>query len=142
MTLRKYNSKSAKLSDIRAKEMYDRIRSGELTQGEACKIYRLGIVQVGRIARGESRAQVTGAHDDPVGNFNLQITQADIDASITKLQARLNAKPPSLYDSPPPTEDEDQATAERAMEQLNERLKPTAKQQQVSDGLDELEKGD
>src|SRR5882724_5280004 len=110
MTLRKYNTKSAKLSDAQAKEMYDRIKSGELTQSEACRLYGLGIVQVGRIARGESRAQVTGARENPVPNFNLQVGQADINASIERFNARLvsprlvvsTEPPPSLYDSPPP----------------------------------------
>ena len=141
MALRKYNTKSAKLSDARTKEMYDRIKSGELTQNAACRLYGLGIVQVGRIARGESRAQETGALEEPVPNFNLQVIQTDVDASIARLNARMGKTAPSLYDSPPPTEDEDNEVAQRATERLAEELKPTPRQQQISDELDKF-KGD
>jgi len=140
--MRKYNTKSAKLSTTQVKEMYDRLQSGEINQGQACRIYGLGIVQVGRIARGESRAQETGAHDRPVPNFTLQVGQADIEASLARLKTRMAAEPPSLYSSPPPTEDEDNAAAERTRERLAEELRPTFREQQVSDELDKLEKGD
>lgn len=142
MTLRKYNTKSAKLSDLQAKEMYDRLKSGELTQNEACRLYGLGIVQVGRIARGESRAQATGAHEQPVPNFNMQTKPVDVEASLARLKGLMERAPPSLYDSPPPTEDEDQAAAERALNRLNDELKPSPRQQQIQDGLDGLIKGD
>jgi hypothetical protein len=60
---------------------------------------------------------------------------------VRALMDRRNGPAPSLLDRPP-TEDEDQAAAQRTQEVLEESTKPTAKQQQVSDELDKLEKGD
>jgi hypothetical protein len=89
--------------------MYLRLRSGELTQGEAAQIYELGVIQVGRIARGESRAGATGARDDHIPNFNLLADPGAAQASeeaFVKRMAELAAKPkPSLYSDPPPTEE-------------------------------------
>jgi hypothetical protein len=145
--MRKYNTKSAKLTTSQVQEMYGRLKNGELTQGEAARLYGLGVIQVGRIARGESRAQETGAHSDPIPNFNLQTRPEDVQASGEEMLKRLDAAQIKLtgqgswYDQPPSTEDEDNAAAERGIAGLNEELKPTAKQQQVSDELDKLEKG-
>jgi hypothetical protein len=149
MKARRYNTKSMKVGTEKVREMYNRLRAGEITQGQAALEYGLGVIQVGRIARGESRAAETGAHENPVPNFNLQIRPEDVEASMVRLRERLEGgagtapvKPPSLYDSPPPTEDEDRAAAQRAQDALADRLRPTARQQQVSDELDKLEKGD
>jgi hypothetical protein len=142
--LKRFNTKGTKLPTAGVKEMYARLQSGELTQGEAARLYGLGVVQVGRIARGESRANETGARENPVPNFGLQTGPADVAASVEKLNRLMDEVPravPSLYDSPPPTADEDQAAAERALSRLNEELKPTAKQQELRDELDKL-KGD
>src|SRR5271166_866664 len=142
MKMRKYNTKSMKIGSEQVREMYNRLLNGELTQGQAAQIYGLGVIQVGRIARGESRAAETGARENPVPNFNIQVRPEDVAASVEKLNARMGGQPPSLYSSPPPTEDEDQAVAQRTAERLAEELKPTARQQQISDELDKLEKGD
>jgi hypothetical protein len=144
-SLKRFNTKGTKLSTAGVREMYQRIKNREINQGEAARIYGLGVVQVGRIARGESRAQETGANEDPVPNYNLQPPRAaEVNASFAEVVRQLEGeKAPSLYDSPPPpTDDEDQATAERVLDRLNSELRPTAKQQQISDELDNFEKGD
>jgi hypothetical protein len=144
MKARKYNTKSMKVGTEKVREMYNRLQAGELTQGEAALIYGLGVIQVGRIARGESRAAETGARENPVPNFNLQVRPEEAEASAQRYRERFMTEKaaPSLYDSPPPTADEDNSVAERAIDRLNDELKPTAKQQQVSDELGKLEKGD
>lgn len=92
---RKFNTKAMKVGSAAVKEMYDRLAAGELTQGEAARIYGLGVIQVGRIARGESRAQETGAHDRPVPSFNLQITQSEVEISAKRLATLLAEQEPS-----------------------------------------------
>ena len=141
--LKRFNTKATKLSTAGVREMYERLKRGEINQGQAARIYGLGVIQVGRIARGESRAAETGANGDEIENTQLQPTTREIDESKAKLVARLDGggPPPSLMDRPP-TEDEDNAVAERTVERLNEELKPTFREQQVSDELSKLEKGD
>ena len=102
MKMRKYNTKSMKVDSVRVKEMYNRLKAGELSQGDAAREYGLGVIQVGRIARGESRAHETGALEDPVPNFNLQSHPDDIAAGQLRLKALLDKPAPKLYEDPPP----------------------------------------
>ena len=142
MSMRRFNTKAMKLSTAGVREMYARLKAGELTQGEAARIYGLGVIQVGRIARGESRAQETGAQGDEIPNAQgIQPTAGELAESMRLLDTKLGQSSPSLTDKPP-TEDEDNAVTERGITGLNEELRPTARQQQISDELDKFDKGD
>lgn len=139
MKARRFNTKAMKVSTTQVQEMYQRLKSGELTQGEAARIYGLGVIQVGRIARGESRAQETGALNDPVPNFNAQIDPGAIEASAARLKTLLEAssKAPSLYSDPPPADDCEPSGA--GMDKLRALAQPTIEQEKVSDELDKLD---
>lgn len=144
--MRAFNTKSMKISGQQVREMYQRLKNGELTQGQAARLYGLGVIQVGRIARGESRAAETGANEDPVPNFNFQVQPGEAEASLARVKEKLNevGKAPSLYESRPPTEDEDNAVAARAMPKLEDesRIRENSLEARVDQGLDDLTKGD
>lgn len=91
---RQYNTKSAKLSTLQVREMYDRLAAGE-TQGSLAREYGLSVVQVGRIARGESRAQETGARENVIPNFNLEIRPKDAEASMARFAALIGEQEPT-----------------------------------------------
>lgn len=95
---RKFNTKAMKISTARVKELYDRLLEGE-TQGSLAREYGLSVVQVGRIARGESRAAETGAAGQPVPNQNIQFSDSEIQASGESVMARLMAEAQALKDS-------------------------------------------
>jgi hypothetical protein len=122
--MNRFNTKAMKLSTAGVREMYARLKAGEINQGEASRIYGLGVIQVGRIARGESRAQETGANGDEVQNNELRITEQEFDQGQARLFAKLN--PGTIQPAAEPPHD----------------APPTLQQQKVSDELDKLEKGD
>ncbi len=130
----RYNTKSAKLNTLQVKEMYNRLKNGELTQGAAALEYGLGVIQVGRIARGESRANETGARSNAIPNFNTQVLPGDADASLARLQAMMLPPGPAY----PPDQEPDGS----GLAKLNKLSQPTALEKSVGEGLDKLEKGD
>ncbi len=123
MAMRKFNTKAMKLSTTQVQQLYDRLLQGE-TQGSLAREYRISVVQVGRIARGESRANETGANTQPVPNFNLETRPVDVEASMARLR--------SILDEPP-------AALTRIQDEI--RLEHE-KAQAVDSELDKLEKGD
>src|SRR5271166_5773964 len=136
--MRAYNTKSMKLNTVQVKEMYNRLKNGELTQGAAALEYGLGVIQVGRIARGESRANETGARVNPIPNFNAQQLSGDAEASLAKLRAIMD-QPAAV---PPGPAYPDQDSDGSGLAKLNQLAQPTALEQAVIGGLDQLEKGD
>jgi hypothetical protein len=141
--MRQYNTKSAKLSLAQVREMYGRLRRHEMTQGEAALEYGLSVIQVGRIARGESRAQETGARDDRIPNLNqIANMESAAEASAREFKRRFGGeeaqadKPaPSLYNDPPPPgyDDADPSAADRLTTDIAQH--PTT---QTSEALGEL----
>lgn len=142
--MRPFNTKSRKLSTELVKEMYQRLVNGELTQGQAARIYGLGVIQVGRIARGESRAQETGAGENPVPSFNMQILPQEIENSkaelLRRFESKANESKGSWYDQPPPYEEPEMAP--ETLVKLDKALKNVALEPQIKDELDKLIKGD
>jgi hypothetical protein len=143
--MRKFNTKSAKLNTPQVQELYARLCEGE-TQGSLAREYGLSVIQVGRIARGESRAQETGANGAPVPNHNFQATQGEVDASAARVLALLD-KPPtagkatSLYEDPPPEDPAERFMDRSALQRLTGDIQ--AKVEKSPEGqLDRLEKGD
>lgn len=122
--LRKYNTKSQKLNTEQVRQLYNDLMDG-MTQSAAARKWDLSVIQVGRIARGESRANETGARQAPIPNFNRQFTEEEIAAGERALIDRLaqaaaepprvdavaefraaaaaKRKAPSLYNDPPPS---------------------------------------
>lgn len=140
--MRSFNTKAMKVSTSKVKEMYNRMLSGELNQREAALEYGIGVIQAGRIARGESRAQETGALSNPIPNFNmkpltLEESMAETKRRMDEVEAR---KAPSLYSDPPP-EGYDDGVNPEALERLGVEVEnhPTTR---VGNELDKLEKGD
>jgi hypothetical protein len=88
MKMRQFNTRAQKLSTVQVKELYNRLLEGE-TQGSLAREYGLSVVQVGRIARGESRAQETGAGGNPVPNHQLSDHGFDQAASLARLNSLL-----------------------------------------------------
>lgn len=92
MKLRKYNTKSQKLTTEQVRQLFNELSDG-MTQGAAARKWGLSVIQVGRIARGESRAAETGAGAAPVPNFNRQFDSDEIAASQAKMLAMLEGQP-------------------------------------------------
>ena len=87
------NTRAAKLTDWQVREMYQELLDGA-TQGACARKWGISVIQVGRIARGEARAYATGALDNPVPNFNLEIKPGDAEASLARLQAMMKPQEP------------------------------------------------
>jgi hypothetical protein len=122
MTMRKFNTKAMKLSTSQVRQMYDRLLEGE-TQGSLAREYGVSVVQVGRIARGESRAMETGAHEKPVPD-RITLREVDYKASAEAALARL-VKPEGVKIPPNPMftkpEEEDyNPVVNRLLDQANE----------------------
>jgi hypothetical protein len=125
--------------------MYQRLLEGE-TQGSLAREYGISVIQVGRIARGESRAKETGAYDNPVPQHELHVPRLDVDSFESRIAARLN-KPPtgvSVRAIPPnpmfvkPVEEDTPNMS--AMEKLVKEI--SDKRDRSNDQLGELDKGD
>jgi hypothetical protein len=139
--MRKFNSKAQKLSTPRVKEMYERLLEGE-TQGAMAREYGLSVIQVGRIARGESRAQETGAQG-PLPS-RQEMTEVDYEASAREVLSRLAAMPkreppPNPMWNPGAEDQEPSGLVEKLLSEANE---IRAKDLKVDEMLDDLTKGD
>jgi hypothetical protein len=122
-----------------------------LTQGQLCHDYHVSISTIANIIHGRTWQHLLRGAEPTVCRPPVHARLGeipDVDTLKERMLARLDqVKPerraPSLYNEPSPTEAEDQALAMRGLERLNRELdgpKPL-KQQQVSDELDKLEKG-
>jgi hypothetical protein len=138
--MRSYNTKGRKLDTAQVQEMYQRLLEGE-TQGSLAREYGISVIQVGRIARGESRAIETGANDRPVPNHQLQTPQLDVEGFESRIAARVaqtnvaKVIPPAVVIEPPAGE----TAMERMLREVNERR---LKDQRANEQLGELDKGD
>jgi hypothetical protein len=154
MAFRSGNSRASKIAPAQVLDLREKYAQGR-TQGSLAREYRLSVGQVGRIVRGESWQQfetVATDHDLRVEGamrrqaFAAEVPQQELDTSAQKLFAQLDAdvKPravPSLLDRPP-TEDEDQAAANRTQDRLDSVVIKPSLDKQASEALGKLEKGD
>lgn len=143
MTFTTRNTKASRLTAEKVIEIRRKYEYEGCTQASLSREFQVTVGTIHNIVTG-----VTWQHiGTPFERARQKLVEVDAGDSAARLIARLSAAepvaamPPSLYDSPPPTEAEDQAVAERAMDRLNDELKPTAKQQELRDELDKL-KGD
>lgn len=94
--VRTYNTRSAKLTTAAVRELFQRLQEGE-TQGSLAREYGLSVVQVGRIARGESRAKETGAaegYDQDARTTEVYVSKDEVEASIARTRKLLEGEPP------------------------------------------------
>src|SRR5271165_515894 len=118
--MRAFNSKAQKLTTGQVREMYAELMEGA-TQSSCARKWGLSVIQVGRIARGESRASETGANESPVPNFNIEHRPQDIDASAVKFAKLMSSQEPTGS----------------GLDRLNSLAQPTELDKRVDDGLDE-----
>jgi transposase len=160
------NNRAAKLTGEQVVEILERYATETgLSQSMLAREYGVGLNTISKIVNGTSWTHITRPGQAPgqqaakvfrpplqptIQRPVTQFTAEDIAAAEIRIKERaaaLNAakpKPPSLYDSPPPTLAEDEAAGSLGMSRLQRELdgaKPTT-QQQANDGLDQLEKGD
>jgi hypothetical protein len=147
VTFQKGNRKASKLNGEQVLEIREKYAVPGVTQKRLALEYGVSVNTISSIIDGLTWRDVAGG-SKPVNRppLNPQIGPVDeaaVDNSMAKLSRMLskplNLQVGSFYDQPPPTEDEDNAVAQRATENFN---KPTLQQQKVSDELDKLEKGD
>lgn len=144
MTFQKGNRKASKLSGEQVVEIRDRYQLPGVTIKQLALDYGVSRNTVSSILDGLTWRDVAGGQG-PVRRPALNPQpgpQSGVEESLARLERLMSGgKAPSLYDSPPPTEAEDQAVAERALDRLNDELRPTTKQQELRNELDKL-KGD
>lgn len=131
-------NRSAKITTDQVIAMYKELREGA-TQSSCALKYGLSVIQVGRIARGESRAQETGARENPILNSNITIRPEDVEASLERMKALMNVeetKAPSLYNDPPPYNETDSTVLKNLQDGIKNDLGT-----RVGDSLDDF-KGD
>lgn len=144
MTFQKGNRKASKLSGEQVVEIRDRYQMPGVTIKQLALDYGVSRNTVSSILDGLTWRDVAGGQG-PVRRPALNPQpgpQSGVEESLARLERLMSSgKPPSLYDSPPSTEDEDNATAARAADKFNSQDETSPRQQQLRDELDKL-KGD
>jgi hypothetical protein len=155
------NNRAAKLTGEQVVEMRERYKTERgLSQSMLAREYDCSINTIARILSGQTwrhllRGEEPQVYRPPINARPPIINDERIEASKQLLQEKLRSsqtvvqfsgakKAPSLYNDPPPTLAEDEAAGQAGVARLNRELDgpEPLKQQQVSDELGKLEKGD
>jgi hypothetical protein len=152
------NNKASKLTGEQVIEIRERYRTERgLSQPMLAQQYRVSRNTIASVLNGSTWQWLLRGQDPQVYRPPINAPQAALPTSdeinarmLARLEADEQAKAerraaaPSLYDSPPPTQAEDEAAGQAGLARLAKELDgpgPT-RQQQVSDELDRFNKGD
>jgi hypothetical protein len=137
----RHNKRAAKLTGEQVNEIRERYAFERVTQAQLCREYGVSLNTIGNIVNGVTWQGLEQPPRRRLGHrYIVEPSESDAQASMERLKAQLAAMPegPSLYDDPPPTQDED-SRAGRGLEKLNKLLDEKA---EVGRQLDDLTKGD
>lgn len=149
MTFQKGNRKASKLNGEQVLEIREKYAMPGITQRRLALEYGVSVNTISSIIDGLTWRDVANG-TQAVNRPPLKPQIGPVDENVVNqgamklkglLEKPLNLQNISLYEQPPPTENEDQATAQRAAPKIDELNKHLARQQQISDELEKLEKG-
>lgn len=155
-TFQRGNTKASTLTGEQVIEMRERYATERgLTQRQLCEDYNVSVSTIANVLQGKTWRHLLRGQAPQVNRPPLHAPVPEL-PSVEEMHARMRARleaevvelpeprifkglnVPSLYDSPPPTEAEDQDAAQRGLGRLNNELQ----QPRVEDELGKLEKGD